>query len=266
MLSAARSTRCCSRKLNVRTCHEYEAFFVQAAYSIFLNFHVNFSFFSYAITFKLSVRIHFILFGYVLLDCKFINFIIWKISRSFKEAAVMTKLCLVITVLNQNCSNFFAVCAEKVIFTLWLCWLTFYFSLSSILPIQAGPAGINQPVSNITNVIQNTNETNSLISCSCAVFLSGQFVRGSPKPPVGYPPITADIEDQFPCNPIGVNKCTKKCLDNVSRNLSWFWYRTHLNLLQLSLAIFNKICLNLRNLRKVINYHIFNGEVLSVWL
>lgn len=92
--------------------------------------------------------------------------------------------------------------------------------LSSILPIQAGPAGINQPVSNITNVIQNTNETNSLISCSCAVFLSGQFVRGSPKPPVGYPPITADIEDQFPCNPIGVNKCTKKCLDNLAGHLA----------------------------------------------
>lgn len=39
-------------------------------------------------------------------------------------------------------------------------------------------------------------------TCTCAVFMSGQFKRGSAEQPTGYPALISELEEAYPCNPI----------------------------------------------------------------
>lgn len=64
--------------------------------------------------------------------------------------------------------------------------------------------------------VQNDNTQSTSPTCSCGVFLSGQFVKGSPKPPEGNPAIVNELEDQFTCGTVGVKQCANKCLEGVS--------------------------------------------------
>lgn len=52
--------------------------------------------------------------------------------------------------------------------------------------------------------------------CVCAVFLSGQFKKGSKEPPKGYPALVHEYPDPLPCNTAGNKLCVNKCLDIVS--------------------------------------------------
>lgn len=70
----------------------------------------------------------------------------------------------------------------------------------------------NSAVENET-VSGSYNET-----CVCGVFLTGQFKRGSPKPPTGNPVVSVEPDDPVPCGSSGVKKCTTKCLEVVSRH------------------------------------------------
>lgn len=56
-------------------------------------------------------------------------------------------------------------------------------------------------------------------SCSCAVFLSGQFKKGSSEQPKGHAALIQETEFNFPCNAAGTKMCINKCLESVVRHL-----------------------------------------------
>lgn len=74
---------------------------------------------------------------------------------------------------------------------------------------------ISTPLSKALDNVKNVAAQNTP-SCSCGVFLSGQFVKGSPKPPVGNPAIITELEDQLTCSTLGAKQCATKCLEGVS--------------------------------------------------
>lgn len=53
-------------------------------------------------------------------------------------------------------------------------------------------------------------------ACTCAVFLSGQFKKGSPEPPTGNPALLHEHDTLFPCSTMGQKQCLNKCLETVS--------------------------------------------------
>ncbi len=55
--------------------------------------------------------------------------------------------------------------------------------------------------------------------CSCAVFMSGQFRKGSPEPPKGHPALIQETEFNFPCTPAGTKMCINKCLESIVKHL-----------------------------------------------
>lgn len=61
--------------------------------------------------------------------------------------------------------------------------------------------------------------TASSYPCSCAVFLSGQFKKGSGEQPKGLPALMMhEIDGSFPCNTVGNKMCINKCLDSVKKS------------------------------------------------
>lgn len=50
-------------------------------------------------------------------------------------------------------------------------------------------------------------------ACTCAVFLSGQFKKGSP--PTGNPALLHEHDTLFPCTAMGNKQCVNKCLESV---------------------------------------------------
>ncbi|RLU14945.1 hypothetical protein DMN91_012832 [Ooceraea biroi] len=75
----------------------------------------------------------------------------------------------------------------------------------------------NSTVSNI--VKSSTNSHEQSVGCVCAVFLSGQFKKGSKEQPKGYPALFHEHPDPLPCTAIGNKLCTSKCLDAIVRHL-----------------------------------------------
>ncbi|XP_065363621.1 follicle cell protein 3C-1 [Calliphora vicina] len=57
------------------------------------------------------------------------------------------------------------------------------------------------------------------LSCTCGIFLSSQFVKGSPEPPKGEPVISTTLERSFVCNAIGQKQCQTKCLEQIVQHL-----------------------------------------------
>lgn len=54
------------------------------------------------------------------------------------------------------------------------------------------------------------------IPCSCAVFLSGQFKKGSNEQPIGNPALLYEQNTILQCTLAGNKQCTNKCLETVS--------------------------------------------------
>lgn len=79
--------------------------------------------------------------------------------------------------------------------------------LKSLLPVPVDPLKLN-----------TVNQT----FCTCGVFLSGQFKKGSSEPPVGHPALMHEQDSMFPCTPIGAKQCSNKCLEMV--NIVYFFY------------------------------------------
>lgn len=73
--------------------------------------------------------------------------------------------------------------------------------LKSLLPVPIDPLKLN-----------TVNQT----YCTCGVFLSGQFKKGSNDPPTGLPALMHEQESMVSCNPIGAKQCSNKCLETVS--------------------------------------------------
>ncbi|GAB1868349.1 Armadillo repeat-containing protein 7 [Camponotus japonicus] len=57
------------------------------------------------------------------------------------------------------------------------------------------------------------------IGCVCAVFLSGQFTKGSKEQPKGYPAFLHEHPDPLPCSTFGNRLCTSKCLEAIVKYL-----------------------------------------------
>lgn len=72
----------------------------------------------------------------------------------------------------------------------------------------------------VPNTINSSTNTSEPIGCICAVFLSGQFKKGSKDQPKGNPALLQEHPDSFPCNAFGNKLCTNKCLDAVSSRKS----------------------------------------------
>lgn len=52
--------------------------------------------------------------------------------------------------------------------------------------------------------------------CTCGIFLSGQFKKGSKEQPKGVPVLTQEMDTPFMNNAIGNRQCINKCLELVS--------------------------------------------------
>lgn len=55
--------------------------------------------------------------------------------------------------------------------------------------------------------------------CTCAVFMSGQFKKGSNEQPTGYPALIQETEMNFPCTAGGTKLCINKCLETIVKHL-----------------------------------------------
>lgn len=73
--------------------------------------------------------------------------------------------------------------------------------LKSLLPVPIDPLKLNQ-----------VNQT----YCTCGVFFSGQFKRGSNEPPKGQPVLMHEQDSMYACTPMGTKQCSNKCLEVVS--------------------------------------------------
>lgn len=70
--------------------------------------------------------------------------------------------------------------------------------------------------SNSTVVSTKLSTKEQPTGCVCAVFLSGQFKKGTKEQPKGYPALLHEYPDPLPCNIVGNKLCVNKCLDTVS--------------------------------------------------
>lgn len=57
------------------------------------------------------------------------------------------------------------------------------------------------------------------VGCSCAVFLTSQFERGSKEQPKGTPALAYDHPETVPCTPSRNRLCLNKCLDMIVKFL-----------------------------------------------
>lgn len=80
----------------------------------------------------------------------------------------------------------------------------------------------SQPLkTNIESALSKLHKSNmanmakELVPCTCGVFLTGQFKRGSSEPPKGNPALMHEQELNFSCNAAGVKQCTNRCLEMV---------------------------------------------------
>lgn len=56
-------------------------------------------------------------------------------------------------------------------------------------------------------------------TCTCGVFMSGQFKKGSTEQPKGLPALIQETDLAYPCNPTGTKMCINKCLESIVKHL-----------------------------------------------
>ncbi|KAJ3653537.1 hypothetical protein Zmor_012784 [Zophobas morio] len=69
-------------------------------------------------------------------------------------------------------------------------------------------AGAGEPV-------KSAKADSKPVPCTCGVFLSGQFKKGSKEQPKGVPVLTQEMDTPFMNNAMGNRQCTNKCLEMV---------------------------------------------------
>lgn len=72
---------------------------------------------------------------------------------------------------------------------------------------------------------------NEPVPCTCGVFLSGQFKKGSKDQPKGVPVLTQETDTPFMNNAMGNRQCTNKCLELVRILLILFMFNVVVNML-----------------------------------
>lgn len=65
------------------------------------------------------------------------------------------------------------------------------------------------------NLTAATTGNTELTPCTCGIFLTSQFKKGSTEQPTGNPVLMSEINQVFPCNVAGQKMCQNKCLDSV---------------------------------------------------
>ncbi|KAL1513349.1 hypothetical protein ABEB36_002770 [Hypothenemus hampei] len=100
---------------------------------------------------------------------------------------------------------------------------TFFFLIICILPQAILSATV---ISNNTLILQSIEDKSSTdvsppedIPCTCGVFLSSQFKKGSKDQPKGDPVLTQEIDAPFMNNAIGNKQCTHRCLEAIIKHL-----------------------------------------------
>ncbi|XP_013109789.2 follicle cell protein 3C-1 isoform X1 [Stomoxys calcitrans] len=63
------------------------------------------------------------------------------------------------------------------------------------------------------------NKVPEILPCTCGIFLSSQFTKGSTEPPRGECVISNALERTFPCNGVGQKQCQTKCLEQIVQHL-----------------------------------------------
>ncbi|CAH1137754.1 unnamed protein product, partial [Phyllotreta striolata] len=66
---------------------------------------------------------------------------------------------------------------------------------------------------------EESREEPEPVPCTCGVFLSGQFKKGSKKQPKGLPVLTQEMDTPFMNNAVGNRQCTNKCLELIIKHL-----------------------------------------------
>lgn len=67
------------------------------------------------------------------------------------------------------------------------------------------------------NKIDNKNDKEKKpVPCTCGIFLSGQFDKGSKEPPKENPVFLQETDNHFISGLAGSRMCTTKCLELVS--------------------------------------------------
>ncbi|XP_050438145.1 follicle cell protein 3C-1 [Adelges cooleyi] len=61
--------------------------------------------------------------------------------------------------------------------------------------------------------------TATITPCTCGVFLSSQFTKGSGKQPSGYAALMHEQDEPATCNALGIKTCTNRCLDIIAKYL-----------------------------------------------
>lgn len=86
--------------------------------------------------------------------------------------------------------------------------------LAAINCVTSGPS---QAMTNLENALAKFQKPDTTTQglCTCAVFLTGQFTKGSQDPPNGNPALLNEHETLFSCTPAGNKQCTNKCLETV---------------------------------------------------
>lgn len=78
-------------------------------------------------------------------------------------------------------------------------------------------SGPSQAKTNLENALAKFQKPDAgQGSCTCAVFLTGQFTKGSQEKPKGHPALLNEHEVLFPCTAAGNKQCTNKCLETVN--------------------------------------------------
>lgn len=72
---------------------------------------------------------------------------------------------------------------------------------------------------------------NEPVPCTCGVFLSGQFKKGSKDQPKGVPVLTQETDTPFMNNAMGNRQCTNKCLELVRILLILFMFNVVVNIM-----------------------------------
>lgn len=72
-------------------------------------------------------------------------------------------------------------------------------------------------MNNMVNMVHVAKEQKEQVPCTCGVFLTGQFKRGSSEPPKGNPALMHEQELNFSCNSAGIKQCTNRCLEMVKK-------------------------------------------------
>lgn len=95
-------------------------------------------------------------------------------------------------------------------------------ALPTLPPLPALPSLVELPKSiqvlpHLQKIQTNEVEAKETIPCTCGVFLSGQFKRGSQQQPTGNAALLQELMESYQCNAVGEKQCITKCLDTVSQ-------------------------------------------------